>query len=132
MSQVPPSGSEALSVVDRLAVRLLRIKAYGTLESARYDEAALNQWCKVLYDEERAEWQRVAQQILNDIARGDGRSASRPEYELREEDGATVIDDWYGDISEISADQARNPGSRLFRREVATTQVRSEWAEVTA
>lgn len=92
MSLEPPAVSEALSgaqeamsVVDRVALRLLRIKAYGTLESERYDEAAASQWRKVLYDEERAEWQRAARELLADVARGDGPAASRPEYELAAE-----------------------------------------------
>jgi hypothetical protein len=85
VSQEPPAVCEALSgeqeamsVVDRVALRLLRIKAYGTLESERYDEAAASQWRKVLYDHERAEWQRAARELLADIAGGAATATDLP------------------------------------------------------
>lgn len=129
MSLEPPVVSEALSVVDRLAIRLLRIKAYGTLESERYDEAAVSQWRKVLYDHERAEWQRAARELLADIALGDqGEMPASREYEVRhDEHGLRAFDD-VGDAVDFS-DHVW-PGSTVFER--TCVPVRSEWTEVTA
>lgn len=59
-------------------------------------------------------------------------AVTRPEYELRGADGVDLLRDRFDDISDAEFAQECNPGSRIFRREVVTTEARSEWTEVTA
>ncbi len=136
MPQEPQTASvalsgkqESMSVVDRVALRLLRIKAYGTLESSRYDEAAASQWRKVLYDHERAEWRRVACALLGDVARGDEELSASREYEVRHDvHGLHGPLDDVGDAVDFS--DCVWPGSKVYERTRVT--LRGEWAEVTA
>lgn len=142
MSQEPQtiseahSGAQAMSVVDRVALRLFRVKIYGTNEDEQYAVTSRKQWDRVLDEDEREAWRRAARQVMADLAwspEGTAESIEVTEstnYQLH--GPGDRLEDWYGDISEIVADHERHPGSRMFERKVLTTVVRGEWAEVPA
>jgi len=131
LSRVTPSEVvEALSVVDRIALRLMRIKVYGTNPDERYAASTRRQWDRVLDEDDRDAWRRAARQVLADIALGDcDNMPAWPEYEVRHPEGDKhgAFDD-VGDAVDF-ADKVW-PGSKVFER--TRVSVCTEWTEVTA
>jgi hypothetical protein len=125
--------AESLSVIDRVGLRLMCVKVYGVTTDP-YIGLAREQW-GTTPEWNRKAWRRSARALLAEAGwMPDGfaesiDNTSSTEYELRDAHDA-VLDDWYGDISEIVAAYERNPGSEMFERQVLTTVVRGEWTEV--
>lgn len=55
------------AAVDRVALRMFRVHVYGTLTSERYDASARNQWAKVLDEDDRETWRKLARALLADL-----------------------------------------------------------------
>lgn len=125
----PAKNGEPLSVVDRVALKLMRTQIYGTLREQRWDEGARRRWDN-LYEEEREAYRVVARALLADIALGDNDELTAwPEYQVRRSDGA--VQGGYDDISNAVGFQEKVwTDAKIFRRTFVS--VSSEWAEVTA
>lgn len=125
----PTLAPEPMSVIDRVALRLMRIKIYGTNPDERYTASTRRQWDRVLDPDDREAWRRAARQVLADIAIGDdGDFRAWPDYEVRHPDGD--VHGGYDDVS--SASDFRDkiwPDGKIYRRDTAT--LHTEWVEVT-
>lgn len=125
----PPEAGEALNVVDRVALRLMRTQIYGTSHSPRWDEGARRRWGN-LDIEQVEDYRRVARELLADVADGDSdEMRAWPEYQVRRADGAA----WggYDDVSDaVHFQETVCPTGEIRRRTYVT--VRSEWTEVPA
>jgi len=127
---VQAEDDAALSVVDRIALRLLRIKVYGTSPYEPYAASTRRQWNRVLDEDDREAWRRAARQVLADIALGDNdEMRALPEYQVRHPGGD--VHGEYGDIGD-AVDFSDNvwPGSTVFER--TRVLVCTEWTEVPA
>ena len=127
--QAEAATAEALSVVDRVALRLFRYHVYGTLAEERYDTSARRQWDRVIDEDDRETWRRAARTLLADIATGDdGDLRAWPDYEVRHPKGD--VHGGYDDISGASDFQAKIwPDGKIYRR--TTVTLATEWTEVT-
>lgn len=52
---------------ERAALRMFRVHVYGTLTSERHDASARNQWVKVLDEDDRETWRKLARELLADL-----------------------------------------------------------------
>lgn len=116
---------EALSVVDRIALRLLCTKLHGKPIVERAHEL----W-QTTEESNRDAWRREAHALLADIANGDsGDFPAWPDYEVRHPDGD--VHGGYDDISSASdfLDKVW-PDGKIYRRDTVT--LHTEWTEVPA
>ena len=119
-----PEVGEALSVVDRVALRLFAIK------SAVEDAKARKWWAHALDEENREAWRRHARALLADIALGDDdEMRAWPEYQVLHPEGA--VQGGYDDVSDAVNFQERVWPEATIRRRTFVS-VSSEWTEVTA
>lgn len=121
--------AEPLSVVDRVALQLFRIKIYGTNSDDHATSGTRRQWDRVLDEDDREAWRRAARQILADIATGDdGDLRAWPDYEVRHPEGD--VHGGYDDIGSASDFQeAVWPEGKIYGR--LTVTLATEWVEVT-
>lgn len=121
--------AESLSVVDRVALRLMRVQIYGTQSEQRWNEAVHRRWGN-LNSDERENYRQEACGLLADIALGDNDEMQAwPEYQVRHPEGA--VQGGYDDVSDaVHFLESVWPTGEVRRRTYVT--VRSEWTEVTA
>lgn len=117
--------AEALSVVDRIALRMLCTKIHGK----PYVERARELW-QTTEESNREAWRREACALLADIADGDDdEMRAWPEYEVRHPEGFKQGS--YDDISDAVHFQENVwPDAKIYR--CSSVTVRTEWTEVTA
>lgn len=129
----PPTATEPvggdLSVVERIALRLLRVKIYGTGPDSRYPIRARRQWDNQLTEDEREEWRSLARDLLADIALGDeDEMPAVPEYKVSHWEGGDHTE--FNDVGEAVDFADRYwPGAGVYRCD--RVAVRTEWTEVT-
>jgi len=139
------SANDTFNAGDLEHLKIAATLGYGYSQLAHYERQALwreeelariakvhQEDAAVLADRTRRE-QEMVDLVANWRAQQQAAQAvTRPEYELRGPDGVNLLCDRFDDISDAVFAQERHPGSRIFRREVVTTEARSEWTEVTA
>lgn len=126
-AQKPAETVEALSAVDRLAIRLYRLKV-GVDGPAT--PALVRRWNDDFKAYQRNYFRDMARRVITELALGDqGDTPASREYEVRhDEHGIHGPLDDVGDAVDF-ADHVW-PGSKVFER--SCVAVRSEWTEVTA
>lgn len=121
--------TESLSVVDRIALRMLCTRVCGATSRSSNVAEAHELW-RTTPESNREAWRGEARALLADIADGDNdEMRAWPEYQVRHPDGAV-----HGELDDIGSavDFADHvwPGSTVHQRTRVT--IRSEWTEVTA
>lgn len=121
--------TESLSVVDRIALRMLCTRVCGATSRSSNVAEAHELW-RTTPESNREAWRGEARALLADIADGDNdEMRAWPEYQVRHPDGA--VHGGYDDVSDaVHFLETVWPTGEVRRRTYVT--VRSEWTEVTA